>query len=273
MPWLRTIYCCSQQCESKHNLPSNDMTNIPASGIYHGIYHGIYQAYAWFMPYNGIQIQVSHLEPWVTMISHISKVGSAYIWQICRLWTIQVTVLHISNGFTYFLSYFLSYSAYHFTYLFVIFWHIFCIYMSNMQTMDLSLCCIFLTYFLTGIIAEVPSWFINQPCSSEPKGPRPHLEGGAAGRDRIRDTTDAGCRSANYATDPYNAKGGERYHIFEELPSEAQRTRGTPDNPAWQGLGFRRQKFVANVKVVKSRLWKRKQFDHCNVTHPRDRVY
>ncbi len=47
----------------------------------------------------------------------------------------------------------------------------------------------------------LPSWFINQPDGSEPEGPRPHLEG-AAGRDRTHVTPDAGCRSANWATDP-----------------------------------------------------------------------
>ncbi len=47
----------------------------------------------------------------------------------------------------------------------------------------------------------------------------------------------------------YNANGDktswnhERYDIFEELPSEREEIPTWP-NPAWQVLGFRRQKFV-----------------------------
>ncbi len=41
----------------------------------------------------------------------------------------------------------------------------------------------------------------------------------------------------------YNANGDERYDTFEELPSEREEIPTWP-NPAWQVLGFRRQKFV-----------------------------
>ncbi len=46
----------------------------------------------------------------------------------------------------------------------------------------------------------------------------------------------------------YNAHGDERYDMFEELPSEREEIPTWPNdedpNPAWQVLGFRRQKFV-----------------------------
>ncbi len=41
----------------------------------------------------------------------------------------------------------------------------------------------------------------------------------------------------------YNVNGDETYDIFEELTSEREDT-PTWHNPAWQVLGFRRQKFV-----------------------------
>ncbi len=46
------------------------------------------------------------------------------------------------------------------------------------------------------------SHFIQQPSSSIPEGPQPHLER-TAGRDRTHATTDEGCCTVNYATDPY----------------------------------------------------------------------
>ncbi len=41
----------------------------------------------------------------------------------------------------------------------------------------------------------------------------------------------------------YNANGDERYDILEKLPSKREEIPIWP-NPAWQVLGFRRQKFV-----------------------------
>ncbi len=53
------------------------------------------------------------------------------------------------------------------------------------------------TYVLFILIKPgLPSWFINQPDGSGPKGPLPHLKG-AAGRDQTHVTPDVGCRSAN----------------------------------------------------------------------------
>ncbi len=45
----------------------------------------------------------------------------------------------------------------------------------------------------------------------------------------------------------YNANGDERYDMFEELPGEREEIPTWPD-PAWQMLGFRRQKFVGDYK-------------------------
>jgi hypothetical protein len=57
----------------------------------------------------------------------------------------------------------------------------------------------------------------------------------------------------------YNANGDERYDIFEELPSEREEIPTWP-NPAWQLLGFRRQKFLVNIEKLR--------MEHNWTTHP-----
>ncbi len=71
----------------------------------------------------------------------ISKVGIAYIWQICRIWTCHYSAY--SKQVCIFFDIFFCI----FCILFCIFFGIFCIYMSNMQNMDLSLFCIFFVIF------------------------------------------------------------------------------------------------------------------------------
>ena len=50
----------------------------------------------------------------------------------------------------------------------------------------------------------------------------------------------------------YNANGDERYDIFEELPSEREEIPTWP-SPAWQVLGFRRQKVRGQLKSCESK--------------------
>jgi hypothetical protein len=60
----------------------------------------------------------------------------------------------------------------------------------------------------------------------------------------------------------YNANGDERYDIFKELLSEREEIPTWP-NPAWQVLGFRRQKVRGQILLLKSC-----ESEHNLTTHP-----